>query len=408
MCALAGAVVLTLTGCSGDNAFCSANPVLAYVFCRADTNSSSTPPGYTIPSTPAAPPLPPTVQIGVSTSSPRRDQPVTFTGTWSDSDGHVTKYEWDLDGNGQYEISGTPNASNRDQRSRAYSEFRTVTVRLRVTDDDGYVGSTQALVTVQPVRPTAVLVVTPAAPRVGETVTFDASQSTSPDTPINGYVWDIDGNVANGYELRTDGPTTTRTYATAGTIEVGVRALDAYAAGHFGQARQTLAIGSGPRSLAAAAAPAAARPFSASLNAKPVPGRPGRYLVRGTVQSLKGTLAKGSFNGRLTKPATAAERLLSTLLHAGYTARIDASLNLRTRKTSSTMLALATFKHGSACLEISLANGKGSFRVLGGTGQASRLAATGTFRATQVRLTGTAKAHLVAARGFPRACASLR
>ena len=66
---------------------------------------------------------------------------------------------------------------------------------------------------VQPRRPTAVLTITPASPTVGQQVTFDASGSTSPDTRITGYRWDLDGNVANGYETATDGPTVTRTWS---------------------------------------------------------------------------------------------------------------------------------------------------------------------------------------------------
>src|SRR5262245_2327698 len=108
MCGIAGAFVLCLTGCSGDNAFCGANAGLAYVCGRPDTSPTTAPPGYTVPSSPAAPGLAPTAQISFSPSSPRKDQAVTFTGTWSDSDGHVAKFEWDLDSVTGFEVSGTP------------------------------------------------------------------------------------------------------------------------------------------------------------------------------------------------------------------------------------------------------------------------------------------------------------
>jgi plastocyanin len=57
-------------------------------------------------------------------------QTVSFDGTASsDPDGVLVSHEWDLDGNGSFETSGaTP--------SRAYATARTVTVKLRVTDND--------------------------------------------------------------------------------------------------------------------------------------------------------------------------------------------------------------------------------------------------------------------------------
>src|SRR6185437_5356778 len=51
----------------------------------------------------------------------------------SDPDGTITKYEWDLDGNGSYETStGTTNKT-----SRTYTSAATPNVGLRVTDNSG-------------------------------------------------------------------------------------------------------------------------------------------------------------------------------------------------------------------------------------------------------------------------------
>jgi hypothetical protein len=273
--------------------------------------------------------------------------------------------------------------------------------------------------------PTAVLVISPDPPSVGQEVTFDASGSSSTDTNITGYRWDIDGIVSNGYEVRTDGPTVTRTYDAPQTIEVGVRALDDYGGGHYGQARRSLTIGpAAPRHLsrvASARREAAARRFSARLDARPVPGQPGRLQQRGAVQSLRGMLVTGRFNGRLARvrPVPRAEALMARLLRAGYRARVDASVNARTRKSTTTMLAVATVSRSArACLQITIAERpgrkpSGTFRVLGGTGAATRLAATGTFGftpgpVTPSTLTGKVKAWLTGARGLPRACAGLR
>jgi hypothetical protein len=57
----------------------------------------------------------------------------------TDPDGTIVRYEWDLDGNGSFERSGT-SASAR----RRYTIPRTVRIRLRVTDDSGVSVATAA------------------------------------------------------------------------------------------------------------------------------------------------------------------------------------------------------------------------------------------------------------------------
>ncbi|WP_049969334.1 outer membrane protein assembly factor BamB family protein [Haladaptatus cibarius] len=55
----------------------------------------------------------------------------------SDSDGEIVSYEWDVDGDGEYETSGTT-------AEVTVPECETVTVNLRVTDDDGGVSTGSA------------------------------------------------------------------------------------------------------------------------------------------------------------------------------------------------------------------------------------------------------------------------
>jgi len=62
-------------------------------------------------------------------ASPVAGQAVTFTaGAFSDPDGTIVRYEWDLDGNGTFEGAGTT-------PSRTYSSGGTFNVRLRYVDD---------------------------------------------------------------------------------------------------------------------------------------------------------------------------------------------------------------------------------------------------------------------------------
>ena len=66
-------------------------------------------------------------------------QTVTFNASASsDPDGTITKYEWDLDGNGTFETDTGTTATT----SRVYANAATVNIGLRVTDDDGATGTT--------------------------------------------------------------------------------------------------------------------------------------------------------------------------------------------------------------------------------------------------------------------------
>src|SRR5436853_3152738 len=59
---------------------------------------------------------------------------VTFNGSASnDPDGSIAKWEWDLDGNGTYEVSSTTSSST----TRKYTSDASIDVRLRVTDNKG-------------------------------------------------------------------------------------------------------------------------------------------------------------------------------------------------------------------------------------------------------------------------------
>jgi hypothetical protein len=69
-----------------------------------------------------------------ASSAPRTGKPVTFDASASrDADGSITKYEWDLDGDGSYERD-----SGMEQVvTRSYDTPGTVTVTVRVHDNDG-------------------------------------------------------------------------------------------------------------------------------------------------------------------------------------------------------------------------------------------------------------------------------
>ena len=60
--------------------------------------------------------------------------PKTFRATKStDADGHIVRYEWDLDGDGAFERD----TGDDPEVTHTYQNMDAVTIRLRVTDDDG-------------------------------------------------------------------------------------------------------------------------------------------------------------------------------------------------------------------------------------------------------------------------------
>jgi YD repeat-containing protein len=139
----------------------------------------------------------------------------------ADPDGTVAKYEWDLDGNGSYETStgATPSAA------KTYASPGTPTIGLRVSDDLGATATTTRVLTVQNRAPTASFTATPSTAPTGTSVSFDASASADPDGTVAKYEWDLDGN--GSYETSTGATaTTTKAYATPGSVTVGLRISD--------------------------------------------------------------------------------------------------------------------------------------------------------------------------------------
>ena len=72
--------------------------------------------------------------------------------------------------------------------------------------------------------PTGSLSATPGSVDTGQTVTFDASSFTDPDSKITGYDWDFDGD--GTVDRSTDTPTTQFAYGTAGSFTAKVAAKD--------------------------------------------------------------------------------------------------------------------------------------------------------------------------------------
>jgi len=159
---------------------------------------------------------PPNATFSFAPELPKVDQMVTFSTAGSgDPDGHIVMFEWDFDGDGVTDITGSP-------VTYAFPNVGAQSVRLTVTDDAGNQASATRVVPVQASPPTASFTFAPDAPYTGQTITFDASESADTDGTIVLYEWDLD---ADGTTDAT-GLSVTHAFPAAGVHPVSLMVTD--------------------------------------------------------------------------------------------------------------------------------------------------------------------------------------
>jgi PKD repeat protein len=175
----------------------------------------------------------PTAEFSFDPAAPSSGDPVSFDASASsDSDavsvgenevatGGISRYEWDLDGDGVFETDGAASP----QLSHAFARPGTYEVGLRVTDNRGATGTASQTVTVANRGPTAAITFSPDSPTTDDTITFDGSGSSDPDGTISGYEWDLDGDGEFETDTRAASATTHR-FDDPGTYEVSLRVTD--------------------------------------------------------------------------------------------------------------------------------------------------------------------------------------
>jgi plastocyanin len=153
----------------------------------------------------------------------------------------VAGYTWDLDGDGTFEAdTGTTPTT-----TASFAGAGTKTIGLRVTDSAGDATTTTRAVTVTNQLPAATFTISDANPAIGQAVTFDATGSADPDGTVASYQWDLDGN--GTFETPTGTtPTTTKAYASGGTVSVKLRVTDDE--GGFTDLAKTVTVPSPPSS----------------------------------------------------------------------------------------------------------------------------------------------------------------
>src|SRR4029078_2134364 len=186
-----------------------------------DPAGSNKPPGGALTVTPEAAHLDETVTLA-DAPAPLEDTVPFAASSSADPDGTITKYEWDLDGDGTFET----NTGTTKTVTRSYTAEGTFDIRLRVTDNGNATDvSVRTLTVIGNLPANASFTVAPNPAIVGQTVTFNGSGSSDSDGTITKYEWDLDGN--GKYETNSGTtPTATRSYTTPATLTIGLRVTD--------------------------------------------------------------------------------------------------------------------------------------------------------------------------------------
>jgi len=167
---------------------------------------------------------------------------VNFTVSASDTDGYITSYEWDFDGDGMYES----NTGSSSHSYYTYTNAGTFNPRVRVTDNGGAQAVSDPLVVTAQTsdnQPPVVssLTASPQSGTVPLTVLF--TSSVSDDGSIVKYEWDFDGN--GTYDATTETNPVSHLYDKSGTYTARLRVTDDGGATSSGQVIITVQSASG-------------------------------------------------------------------------------------------------------------------------------------------------------------------
>ncbi len=158
----------------------------------------------------------PTASFIYSPANPVTGSAVHFNASDStDPDGNITSYDWDFG-------DGSDAASGREV-DYTYSEAGTYNVVLEVKDNSGNSSNTtKQLIVGDGSTPIASFTISPSSPKVGNTVTFNASESSDPDGDIEDYYWVFgDGDTSSGNTAIV-----THNYGAANTYTVSLTVRD--------------------------------------------------------------------------------------------------------------------------------------------------------------------------------------
>lgn len=160
----------------------------------------------------------PVASFTFAPSSPRAGDEVAFDASDSTDDGEIVRYEWNW-GDGDFESTTSPTIQ------KDYEISGTFSVRLTVVDDRGLSASSVQSITVgaEP-TPTAVFTFSPDDPAPGDSIVFNATESTAPQgAAIVSYRWNFGDGTA---EVTTTSRTVQHTFNEERTYVVTLTVTD--------------------------------------------------------------------------------------------------------------------------------------------------------------------------------------
>jgi PKD repeat protein len=170
---------------------------------------------------------------------------VNFSSSSGDSDGSISSYEWDLDGDGEFDDATVPNPST------SYTENGTFDVKLRVTDNAGGVAVADSPDVRVNALPTATFSYqqadlsnpgqNPQVPLVGAQVNFSGSSSDE-EAGSRTYAWDFDND--GGFDDAA-GSGSQHSFTSAGDRPVRLQVTDSD--GATAVSTQTVRVNTAPR-----------------------------------------------------------------------------------------------------------------------------------------------------------------
>lgn len=207
-------------------------------------------PAFTVTTT-AVTNIPPVADLAATQTSGLAPLTVGLLAMGStDPDGAIVKYEWDFDGDGEYDLDSGADPSVL----YTYLASGIYTPVVRVTDNGGATATASTELTatdlpiiIDPMPPNALLTANTAYCYIPETLTLDASASVDPDGDILRYWWDWDGDgLFEGFTLT---PIVEHEFDWFGFINIGLAVEDddgMLASTHYLLIANPLMTGPGP------------------------------------------------------------------------------------------------------------------------------------------------------------------
>ena len=145
---------------------------------------------------------------------------VNFDAGGSTATAGITQYEWDWEGDGTYDETGTSPTT-----THSYTNLGTYQPTVRITDGTSETDTASVQVeVVSNIPPTASFNANPQGGSPPVDVSFDASASTDTDGSITQYEWDYDGDFTFDHTSAT--PTANHQYTVDGEYTVTLRVTD--------------------------------------------------------------------------------------------------------------------------------------------------------------------------------------